>query len=189
MAEESVDDFLKKVTAERKPLSEEERKEAMVVALQVWKIAMEKTNGKNSASLSLDNNDRDSRIYINIENPRHQDSSYNKALLVPNTDLVVGISGSGVGRGREMHQYEFSPGKVTKIVTTNPPPEMHMSKYLGNENTLQQLLVMSEAAKRRNALVTRERYHPDKKDLQSLLSIVSSARESSSPSKVVPLPR
>ena len=53
MPEESIGDFLQKVSTERKPLTEEEKKEAMVVAREVWKKAMEQAGGRKDTEIGI----------------------------------------------------------------------------------------------------------------------------------------
>lgn len=192
MTEESIDNVLKKATTERKPLSEEEKREAMEAGKEVWRTAMEATKGRRSVDLKLE--DLDCSILIYIYNPRHKESKHSKAFLQdPDTDLVISVfrqvrDERGISSVAEMDRYEFAPGKVTKLEMH--PGQTDINKYLSIKDPFQAELAMRNDAKREKEQRTEERYHPDKEDLQNLLSVVSSAKELLPSSvKVVPWPK
>ena len=170
MAEDPIGDFLRKVTAERKPLSEQERKEAMKVGKEIWSKAAEKTKGRDSAVLELIQPDCTTIVYVS--NPRHIDSKYNKALLQDsNTDLVIDVLRFTQGlKMTRQDIYDFSPGKVTKL-------ERHTSQADHPASTEDPELALRNYIKRVKEQTTEEQYDPGKQDLQSLLDLVSSAQE------------
>ena len=180
MPEVSVDEFLEKAATERKPLSEEEKKEAMVVARKVWRAAIEKTNGKDFVLLKKET--PNAHTYLNIDT--HIDKNSPNRKEYPNTDLIISVyreirDAKGQMNTVEMSVYSFSPEKVTKR-TFSPDSDMteydksyYSSKIIGSPEHDLAMSKYWQASKERS---TQEVYHPDKADLTTLLQNLSSAK-------------
>ncbi len=182
MPEESIDEFLKKVTQERKPLSEEEKREIMEVAREVWKKAMEKSEGKDSASLVNETSDTRQRLTVF----RGEKVAMHKPKN-PNIDLVIMSSREG---SRIVDKYFFSPNEVTKTTfDLTGTRDIDIGKLTVNMGFSAEGLrvekthleksdpvVIRKQAKKQEERRTEVTYHPDKVDLEHLLSSLSSAR-------------
>lgn len=170
--EKSIEQFLEELPAERKLLSEEERKEAMVVAREVWKKAMEKTKGQSSISLKAEIAGGEQSIVLftgekvetfHPENPR--------------TDLVINVNPpmdkDGNAISSIVHQYRFAPDEVVKrTVDMSAQRSINVNQFLEIKNPVERTNIIERA----RAQQMEEVYHPDKADLSGLLAAISSVK-------------
>lgn len=178
---EPIEEFLEQAAAERKPLSEQEKEEAMVVAREVWKKAMEYAESPASSNRGLE--DKDSHTSISIyKNPRPQEFRFGE-LLDPNTDLVITLVKTArdantfrtsTAKTADMDIYIFSPSKVTKLERRMVPTKV--DRYVATGDRIQTVPVVNKDANRQREQETQEGYHPKKEDLQDLLNKLSSAK-------------
>lgn len=216
MPEESIDEVINKATTERKPLSEEEKKEAMEVAREVWKKAMEKAEGrKGSVLLNMEDDVSRKKWEGAISSSKGIDTSHERRSVIivtswsknstygrrvdPSTDLIINVvtdrhtllRGRSEPTRQDVATYYFSPSQVVKESTSIIPQDQRVVDDIFSINDP----IDSEWALRKcNRLLkeqgTLESYHPNKKDLEGLLSIVSLAKEiRPSTAKIVPWPK
>lgn len=165
MAEESIDDFLKEVATERKPLSEEERREAMRIVLQVREIAIKKSEGGEVIDFVNRYPDYQQEISIHLDK---EDIEMLKPKN-PQTELAVITQKKATDKNgkvvfREDKLYFFAPDEVIVV-------EFGMKDIkLGFTNPAN-----LDQAMRTVEQMTQEEYHPGKTDLNNLLSDLSSA--------------
>ena len=179
MAEGQLEDFINKLPAERKPLSEQEEKEAMIEAWKLRDLAKARIRkGKYMAILEGKDGDKGFIIYINLlkaEDPKlsgvPQDSDVSIDVLWKAKD----------SKGRNIDQsfdfYYLSSSSVAKVITTPPQDRDALEETDFIEDSLRR-----EAAVRKRTLLSREQatqeiYFPDKSDLRTLSKLIASAQE------------
>lgn len=187
MAESPFKDFIDKLPPERKPLSEAERKESMMVGRELWKKGMQYyVEGLASACRGLEDDSSSTTIFIN--NLQHEKKGVREELLQhpDTTDLVISL----VRRARDrithrtstaicdMDVYEFSPGEITKLERRNVPLK-GVDEYERIGNKLIASPIMSKDAMKARAQETRERYEPNKEELRELLDMLALSKPAS----------
>lgn len=191
-SEEPIGQVLGKLLAERKPLSEEEAKEAVAAGREVWRKAMEKAEGKKYASLWHETPDTREHITLYTDEKIAMHKPEN-----PNTDLVIMTSKEVRGKEGEMiatrivHKYFFAPDEVTKTTfDLTGTKDINFGKLdinigVDNEGKFQDvhahaqmsdLNLIRKQAERQMEQRIEETYHPDKADLSNLLAAISSAK-------------
>lgn len=153
------DEFLKRVTTEREPLSEEEKKEAMAVAGEIRQKAMDRRGDRDCVSLRSETPKVPQRITLYSGDKIKMHNAPN-----PATDLVIMVSED---ESRIVHKYFFAPDKVIKTTFDLTGVE---DINMGDSD-------IREQAKQQLERRTEETYFPDKADLFSLFLSLSSARE------------
>lgn len=83
--------------------------------------------------------------------------------------------------------YTFSPGKVTKS-ERHAVPTRGVYRYVGTVDRIQAVPIVSKDANRKREQATEDIYHPDKQDLQGLLSKLSLSKTYASIIKNSPWP-
>lgn len=178
---ESVDEFLERVSAPRKPLTDQEKKEAMEVASEIRKKAEEIAGGKDKVSLmDIGESSRDLTSHVTIylgkgidEFNAHRNLRYEYDQKYPKSDLIIEVRfHQHDEKDKEMrlpiHEYDFTADGVIKTIFD--------SGITGSE-VLKRILERGEDEVLRTAeLKTEETYHPDKADLSDLLANLSSAK-------------
>lgn len=185
MPEESIDEVLRKATAERKPLTDQEMKEAMVVAGEVWKKAMERTKEfKEGEPPTLREEDDKGRTYVYID-PQKQ-----RLDLIDSPDLRIQVSrqtrnNNGQHNPAWTDIYKISPTSVTKTHQEHTANEGVLQQALSTEDPLQMESALNDYHQKMKEQGIQESYHPDRADLQRLLVLVSSAKPVVSSVKIV----
>lgn len=161
---ESTDDFLKKISAEREPLSKEEQQEAMKVSSQIRRKARELAGNRSQIGLPKPGKtDPFERISIIFFDERRDPKYPNAELLIVNSGLK-----ESEGEHSEFQEwYFFAPDRVDKEVTNAGISVGDQFERLakGGPEAIGQIAELS----------TGEIYHPDKADLTALLGSLSSA--------------
>lgn len=153
------DEFLTRITTQREPLSEEEKKEAMAVAGEIRQKVVEKRGNKDCTSLRSEFGKGTQRIVLYAGDKVKMHNASN-----PATDLVIMVSEDG---SRIVHKYFFTPDEVIK---TTFNLEGMKDVNIGSPDFLEQ-------AKQQLEKRTEETYNPDKSDLFNLFLSLSSAKE------------
>lgn len=182
---EPIEEFLEQAAVERKPLSEQEKKEAMAVAHKVWVKAMERVKEIKAAGAGM----------LVLEDPllRKNVIIYDKESAVglglrktgkTNTDLVIAVvteardkeEGPKSPVGDDM--YYFVPNEVVKVSRSIKLPDRQILDkiYSQDKHPLRSELLMSEYQRRLNEQRVEKLTYPDKRELTDLLNIVSSAK-------------
>lgn len=176
---ESVDDFLRKVSEERKTLTDQEKKDAMEVASEIRKKVEEIAKGKDKAAVSMRTGEQWPYlsqfifIYSGEANSYYNDRN-------PNADLVIVVDPVKYEEERRIQlpkqEYYFTPHEVIKTITD---PGISATEASGR---LKQVLGKGEGIRgveaeldRIEELRTEETYHPNKADLSNLLANLSSS--------------
>ena len=191
MAEESTDEFLTKVATERKPLSALEKREAMQVAWKVRDIAKGKIPESKEAVILKNDEKQDTRYTVYVDRlkvgankppwaPQDSDLSIRVAIIVRN------VEGGLVPESFD--SYYISSSDVVKETAIFPQHSKRAEEADFIENPLLREIAARKQARLSKEQTTTEVFHPNKADLQSLLSIVSSAKEPP-PVKIVPWPK
>lgn len=196
MSQEPIDEFLKRAIVERKQLSDQEREDAMSVAREVWKKAIEKANGKEYEMFFNISPESEQRIslFLGQKVAIHKPEN-------PKTDLVIMVSESLKDEKGNMaltgivNKYFFAPNEVVKkefnLRGVKPiNSRMTVDASIGESMDLRDIKFANprlefdpnvmEQARRQEEQRTEETYHPDKADLSSLLSDLSSAKATQS---------
>jgi len=175
MAEESIDNFLKRVGATREPLSEQEKKEAMIVAWKVRDIAKGKIpKGKEFGILT---NAKQTERFIIYAEPLAEDKPpwvpRDSNLQIDVLRSVQNAMGGMVNVGFDSY-YISSSGVIKQTVIYPSPDQLEEAHF--QEKHIPREPVSTKKARLSREQSTQEIYHPDKEDLTSLLSDISSAK-------------
>ena len=180
MAEESIDEVLRKATAERKPLTEQEKKEAMAVAGQVWKTAIEKAKGRDA---HLHKEDEESRTYIWINVPKQKPTQDS-----PDLEILVSrqkFNEKGTTDSPKIESWKFSPGEVTKTDFHSSSNEVAFEAANAIEDPWKREMAIRKYHKRNIERQTQESFDPNGEELEVLHSLISSAQPVVSSVKIV----
>ena len=157
MPEESTEEFLARVTAERSPLTKQDEREAMIAVWKVRDLAKSKIpGGKEMVILEkVEQEGEGEMIFLGQLKPEDdrpswapQDSDVSITVLWRVRDSKHGII------EQSMDLYFISSSAVAKETTIFPPDS---KRSIAREET------------------TKEVYFPDKSDLQALSKLISSA--------------
>lgn len=191
MSEGDVGQFLQKVT-EVKELSEQEKKDAMAVARKVWVKAMERRKeAKESGMLVFE--EPLLRKHIFIYDKESSERAGLHKIGKTNIDLMIAV----VAEARDKEEgpmspvgdeaYYFSPDEVIKVSKSVELPDTKILDKI-DRHPAQSDILMSKYQRRLNERRVEEFIHPDKKELNQLLDLITVAKVPyiSSASKVVP---
>jgi len=195
MSEDNLDKFLDNATKARE-LSAQEKKEAMMVARDVWKKSQEILGGKKDTAI-LKKEEPLSRKYITVSTAWDANSQIGEKVreMGGNADLVVGVITEGRDKKEEpmkptdTETYYFFPDRVIKESKSVELPTEDNLDYISSLDALRGQRAMGRYQGVLNQRRTTKASRPDKVELQSLLDLVSSARESSSLVGIVPRPK
>lgn len=189
---EPIEEFLEQAAVERKPFSEQEKKEAMVVARKVWVKAMERgEEARGSGMLTLE--EPLSRKHVFIYDKESSKRVGLHKIGKTNIDLVIAV----VTEARDKEEgpmspvgddaYYFSPDEVTKASKSVELPDTKILDKI-DRHPIQLDILMSKYQRRLNERRVEEFIHPDEKELSQLLDLITVARVPyiSSSSKVIP---
>lgn len=166
--EETIKQFLEKLPAERKLLSEEEKKEAAVTAREVREKAMEKAGGKDFVSLQNPDTNQEIRLYLGVKAQGLPGKD-------PGVDLVIKVINfiDPELPANIVHDYCFNPDGVEKttydLSATKP---INFKKLLSIEDPKKRADIIARAKEQ----ITEETYEPNKDELTVLLRNLSSAK-------------
>lgn len=171
-----LDKVLKAAITERKPLSEDERKEAMTIARDIWKKAMEKLNGKECVLLKT--KDGNSTIIIDA-------GKQAKEILLAlgkdfKADLIISVQKMNPQQLPEafIHDYYLMPDGVKKTTfDLSGVKPISLNMLWAIEDPIQRTIIANREKARAEAQRTEETHEPDKADLTNLLQDLSFAQE------------
>ncbi|MDO8621384.1 MAG: hypothetical protein Q7R31_03870 [Candidatus Levybacteria bacterium] len=189
---EPIEEFLEQAAAERKPFSEQEKKNAMIIARKVWIKAMERgREARESGMLVLE--EPLSRKHVFIYDKESSRRAGLQKIGKSNIDLMIAV----VAEARDKEEcpmslvgdeaYYFSPDEVIKVSKSIELPDAKILDKI-DRHPAQSDILMSKYQRRLNERRVEKFIHPDEKELNQLLDliIVAKGHYVSSASKVVP---
>ena len=179
MAEDPFDDFLRKVSAERRPLTQQEEREAMIAAWELRDLVKKKIPGEKAMVILERVEQKEKEAQIILERLKPEDDRLSWAPQDSDVSIVVPwkvIDSNGRIINHSLDLYFISSSAAAKETTIFPQDSKGLKKTASiKKDSLERVNEEIQRSQFFEEHTTKEVYFPDKSDLQVLSKLISSA--------------